>query len=134
MRPAYDLTDPEGAYRFLQNESRRVRFVPSGYEVHYAGYAVNLHNATRWPGDDGPLTADEALAGLRLLRAVSEWAEEITPALIAAARHTGTTWEQLAPVLGVADRRAAHRKYDRLTRDLIAGLDQRDDDDPVGRP
>lgn len=58
-------------------------------------------------------TADflTALAQLHRLRAA---VDRLEPELIAAARGAGTSWQTLAPVLGVASRQAAERRYLRL--------------------
>jgi hypothetical protein len=42
-----------------------------------------------------------------------DWLAEAEPALIEAAREAGVTWEQLAPVLRVGDRRTAQRRHSR---------------------
>ena len=52
-----------------------------------------------------------ALRHLHLLRAAINALE---PELIDAARHAGASWQTLAPVLGVASRQAAERRYLRL--------------------
>jgi hypothetical protein len=67
------------------------------------------------PPPDGAAVAVEhaldALDGLRRLRArLDTW----EPRLIALAREAGASWAQLAPVLGVASRQAAERRYLRL--------------------
>ena len=50
----------------------------------------------------------------------------IEPALIAAARRAGVSWHALAPVLGVASRQAAERRYLRLAPAADPGTDTRD--------
>ncbi|MEV1005225.1 hypothetical protein [Nonomuraea sp. NPDC050202] len=52
-----------------------------------------------------------------------DWLADVEPDLIAAARDAGVTWEALAPVLRVGDRRAAQRRHARLqdARDRQAG-------------
>jgi hypothetical protein len=59
-------------------------------------------------------SADEALAALAALRALRARLDSWEPQLIAAARRAGASWAQLAPVLGVASRQAAERRYLRL--------------------
>ncbi|MEU8360451.1 hypothetical protein AB0C27_31030 [Nonomuraea sp. NPDC048882] len=60
---------------------------------------------------DGPRpSGDEALAALTLLAELRDWLTEVEPDLIDATRQAGVTWEELAPVLRVADRRAAQRR------------------------
>ena len=121
MRPAYDLTDPDDVARWIedhggdQGEARHARFHPPGSEHRWVGYLASLAQFVPRPGRDERLTADEALAALTLARALRAWTAEIEPDLIEAAREGGATWETLAPFLGVADRRAAQRRYARLT-------------------
>jgi hypothetical protein len=65
-------------------------------------------------GPGGHELADllEALAQIRVLRdQLTQW----EPRLIDAARADGASWAQLAPVLGVASRQAAERRYLRIS-------------------
>jgi hypothetical protein len=62
----------------------------------------------------GDTSADEAMAALAALRALRSRLDSWEPQLIAAARLAGASWVQLAPVLGVASRQAAERRYLRL--------------------
>jgi hypothetical protein len=65
-------------------------------------------------GPGGHELADllEALAQIRVLRdQLTRW----EPRLIDAARADGASWAQLAPVLGVASRQAAERRYLRIS-------------------
>jgi hypothetical protein len=67
--------------------------------------------------DTGPaagVTAGALLEALVLLHRVHDELAAIEPALIAAARHAGVSWQTLAPALGVASRQAAERRYLRL--------------------
>jgi hypothetical protein len=57
---------------------------------------------------------DQFLAALVLLRGLREELASWEPQLIAAARDYGSSWAQLAPVLGLASRQAAERRYLRL--------------------
>jgi hypothetical protein len=57
---------------------------------------------------------DQFLAALILLRGLREELATWEPQLIAAARHHGSSWAQLAPSLGLASRQAAERRYLRL--------------------
>ncbi|MEV8634313.1 hypothetical protein AB0395_21925 [Streptosporangium sp. NPDC051023] len=121
MRPAYDLTNPYEVARWIENhnsdqgEARHARFRPPGSEHIWAGYLASLAQAVPRPGRAEHLTADEALAALTLTRALRAWTADLEPGLIEAARTAGATWDALAPYLGVADRRAAQRRYSRLT-------------------
>lgn len=60
------------------------------------------------------VTAGDLLDALTLLHWVQGELTVIEPALIAAARQAGASWQTLAPVLGVASRQAAERRYLRL--------------------
>jgi hypothetical protein len=62
----------------------------------------------------GDTSAAEALAALAVLRALRARLDSWEPQLIAAARRSGASWAELAPVLGVASRQAAERRYLRL--------------------
>jgi hypothetical protein len=56
----------------------------------------------------------EVLAALELLRQLRDELTAWEPELITAARDRGASWVELAPVLGVASRQAAERRYLRL--------------------
>jgi hypothetical protein len=58
--------------------------------------------------------AAELLDALSLLRWAQTELAAMEPALITAARAAGISWQELAPVLGVASRQAAERRYLRL--------------------
>jgi hypothetical protein len=62
---------------------------------------------------DAP-TGEELLACLDQLRWLQRELSAAEPRLIAAARNLGVSWQALAPVLGVASRQAAERRYLRL--------------------
>jgi len=81
--------------------------------------AVALVAATAEP--DAPATPDELLDALVLLRRVQHELAALEPALIAAARAAGVSWQALAPALGVASRQAAERRY---LRSAAAPTDQ----------
>jgi hypothetical protein len=125
VRPAYDLTDPDDACRYLEEESAHARSYPPGLEPHMAGRLAVVADMTRWSRAQQP-DGDEALAALTMVAALRDWLDEAEPRLIDAARAQGITWEQLAPVLRVGDRRAAQRRAVRLAaaalRKRIAGL------------
>lgn len=61
-----------------------------------------------------PLSANQVLAALTLLRELRTQIAGWEPELIEAARTLGTSWADLAPALGVASRQAAERRYLRL--------------------
>jgi len=65
------------------------------------------------PGGVRP-PAEQVLAGLVALRELRSRLDAWEPDLIAAARASGASWAELAPVLGVASRQAAERRYLRL--------------------
>jgi hypothetical protein len=56
----------------------------------------------------------DLLDALVLLHWMQDQLAAIEPALIAAARHAGVSWQTLAAALGVASRQAAERRYLRL--------------------
>jgi hypothetical protein len=74
----------------------------------------------------GAVSTDDLLAALVLLRQVQAELAAAEPALIAAARAAGVSWQDLAPALGVASRQAAERRYLRATATGQRG-DTRDD-------
>jgi len=66
-------------------------------------------------GDNGPDPPIEVvLSGLEAMRALRDEVAGWEPDLVAAARRQGVTWEMLAPLLGVASRQAAERRFLRL--------------------
>jgi len=92
---------------------------------------------------DGSAERATALAALTALRELRTRLDAWEPELIAAARAGGASWAELAPVLGVASRQAAERRYLRmreppreeseLTRDerVLAERDRRASDRAV---
>jgi hypothetical protein len=60
--------------------------------------------------------AAQTLAALLALRELRDQLDTWEPELIAAARAAGASWAELAPVLGVASRQAAERRYLRTRR------------------
>lgn len=64
--------------------------------------------------DAQPIDHDAVLAALHDLHLLREAVDQLEPELIAAARRSGVSWQVLAPVLGVASRQAAERRYLRL--------------------
>jgi hypothetical protein len=63
------------------------------------------------PPGDSPVSPDELLDALVLLRRAQSHLADLEPVLIAAARAEGVSWQALAPALGVASRQAAERRY-----------------------
>ncbi|MGC5010124.1 hypothetical protein ACLQ2R_05110 [Streptosporangium sp. DT93] len=116
MEPAYDLTDPDDARRFLEDDpAGGARWRLPGSEPIYVDQLASLLQFTEPRPHSHTLTGDEALAGLTLLAALRDWLADAEPDLVDAARRAGGTWEELAPVLRVADRRAAQRRRGRST-------------------
>ncbi|MEA5365242.1 HSP18 transcriptional regulator [Amycolatopsis sp., V23-08] len=62
----------------------------------------------------GAVPSDRILAALLTLRSARDQLGAWEPELIAAARDSGASWTSLAPVLGVASRQAAERRFLRL--------------------
>ena len=128
-RTEYDPAAGYDAFKILTEVSERRFTAPSGHLYHSFTRAVAIYDMTpgrfphEWPGRDRP-TALEALASLTVLREVVAWAKAAEPALIEAARDAGATWEQLAPCLGVADRRAAQTRGERGKRRRAASSTQ----------
>jgi hypothetical protein len=71
----------------------------------------SVRAAAASPGD-----ATQVLAALMLLRELRDELSGWEPQLIEAARALGTSWADLAPVLGVASRQAAEKRYLRVRR------------------
>ncbi|WP_433221657.1 hypothetical protein ACQP00_21265 [Dactylosporangium sp. CS-047395] len=65
---------------------------------------------------------DRILTALTLLRTLQQQLKQIEPALVAAARRAGVSWQRLAPAMGVGSRQAAGRRYLR-TADSSTGDD-----------
>lgn len=75
----------------------------------------------------GTASAEQLLTALELLRRVQAELAAAEPALIGAARAAGVSWQTLAPVLGVASRQAAERRYLRAAADAGRSGGTRDD-------
>ena len=88
---------------------------PSGGEHHDAWRFAQIMTLCPTPGSGRSRvpTAEEAMAGLALLATLREWLDDAEPQLVDAAREAGATWEELAELLEVGDRRAAHRRRQR---------------------
>jgi hypothetical protein len=76
---------------------------------------LNLVTAAAGP-DSERTPVEQTLAALAALRELRTRLDAWEPELIAAARAGGASWAVLAPVLGVASRQAAERRYLRLRR------------------
>jgi hypothetical protein len=79
--------------------------------------AANADRIRQSASGDSAVSPAELLDALVLLRRVQSELADIEPALIAAARAAGVSWQALAPALGVASRQAAERRYLRSTAD-----------------
>jgi hypothetical protein len=77
---------------------------------------LNLVTAAAATQAGGRTPVEQALSALVALRELRARLDEWEPELIAAARAGGASWAELAPVLGVASRQAAERRYLRLRR------------------
>jgi hypothetical protein len=86
-----------------------------------AAIAATAHAVRQPTADSAPVGAVELLDALVLLRWAQSELASLEPALIAAARAAGTSWQALAPALGVASRQAAERRY---LRSASAAIDQ----------
>ena len=96
--------------------------IPSAHEVSpwdlaaaVAVLAATTAKAGQNSPGDIPVSPDELLHALMVLRRAQDELSAFEPALIAAARAAGVSWQTLAPTLGVASRQAAERRYLRST-------------------
>jgi hypothetical protein len=99
----------------LRDESSNTQFVPTGCAVQDARAVTNVLDLTRpyrSPGAYQPF-GNEVLAALILLADLRDWLTDVEPDLIDAAHRARITWEELALVLRVGDRRAAQRRHAR---------------------
>jgi hypothetical protein len=92
-------------------------------DVIRVGTAVARRRSTEAP------SIEEVLVALTKLRGAQKELAALEPTLIAAARARGVSWQTLAPILGVASRQAAERRYLRLR----PGLDDAGPDTREGR-
>ncbi len=76
--------------------------------------------------DGTPISATDLLTALARLHWIRTELATVEPALISAAREAGVSWQALAPVLGVASRQAAERRYLRLVPPTEPGAATRD--------
>jgi hypothetical protein len=76
--------------------------------------AISAQTTAESATDHAALSATTLLDALVLLRWAQAELAALEPALITAARSAGTSWQALAPALGVASRQAAERRYLRL--------------------
>jgi len=77
---------------------------------------LNLVTAAAAGPDSERIPVAQTLAALAALRELRRRIDAWEPELITAARTGGASWAELAPVLGVASRQAAERRYLRLRR------------------
>jgi hypothetical protein len=108
---------PDGATYAFQRLTRSADEPGLGTAV----AAVAATAGTVVGSETGPRGADRAAAdaadlldALLLLRWAQTELAALEPALITAARAAGVSWQDMAPVLGVASRQAAERRYLRL--------------------
>jgi hypothetical protein len=77
------------------------------------------------PRADGGAAPAELLDALVVLRRVQAELAALEPALVAAARTAGVSWQELAPAMGVGSRQAAERRF---LRSVPAASEARQDD------
>lgn len=96
-------------------EGRLRHLFPEGGEHHDVRHFARVLTICPTPGSDRVQvpTAEEAMDALALLATLREWLDDAEPQLVDAAREAGATWEELAELLEVGDRRAAHRRRQR---------------------
>ncbi|MFD3688727.1 hypothetical protein ACFWTE_28360 [Nocardiopsis sp. NPDC058631] len=109
MPYVHDTTDPHDAGRLL-SEGRLRGLSGSESGPILSGLIDRALAARRGGLDRAPTTAEEALAALTIVRQLRAWVEGVEPRLVDIARQGGATWEQIAPHVGVADRRAAQTR------------------------
>ncbi|MET8053112.1 hypothetical protein ABZU75_36530 [Streptosporangium sp. NPDC005286] len=108
MKPAYDLTDPDDARRFLNDDpAGGARWQPPGSEPIYTKQLASLLQFAGPAQDNHTLTGDEALAGLTLLAALRDWLTDAEPDLIDsnAARRSPCRWPPRPPPPGISTTR-----------------------------
>src|SRR5690242_17166340 len=88
---------------------------PGDLAAAVAELAATVGRAERDNSASTAASPDELLDALTTLRRVRGELAAFEPALIAAARAGGVSWQALAPALGVASRQAAERRYLRST-------------------
>ena len=76
--------------------------------------------------DGTAISITDLLTALEQLHWIQAELTAAEPALISAAREAGVSWQALAPVLGVASRQAAERRYLRLAPPTEPGAATRD--------
>lgn len=104
------VEEPAAAGRTVESATGRLRDRAAPARPCGAAEAVRLI----WEVVADTPSAADALDALTLLRHVQAELAAWEPALITAAREHGASWGQLAPVLGVASRQAAERRYLRV--------------------
>ena len=77
--------------------------------------AATVTKVRQGASSETPVRPADLLSALVLLRQVQSELVGYEPVMIAAARTAGVSWQALAPVLGVASRQAAERRYLRST-------------------
>ncbi|MBB3049354.1 hypothetical protein FHS23_000349 [Prauserella isguenensis] len=82
-----------------------------------------LHETVERAAHHDVVGADDVVSALATLRELRNELADWEPRLIGAARRMGVSWADLAPVLGVASRQAAERRYLRMRKpEQEAGL------------
>ncbi|MFK0025982.1 type III effector protein [Streptomyces sp. NPDC090798] len=101
---------------FPQPQDRAASFLAAATALNTISEVVRTAQNPQAPGhpQDGPASADQALAALLLLRELRDELAGWEPGLIEAARAAGSSWADLAHPLGVASRQAAERRYLRV--------------------
>lgn len=76
----------------------------------------------------GPADRAELVGALERLRHVQAELTALEPVLVAAARAAGSSWQELAPALGVRSRQAAERRFLRSRPATVTGPGATQDD------
>ncbi|MGY2004080.1 hypothetical protein [Blastococcus sp. SYSU DS1024] len=78
-------------------------------------HEVDLVRHLLWRSANGPVPAEDVLAGLALLPAVRAGVDQLETALVFAARAEGLSWAQIAGASGLSSRQAAQQRFDRVS-------------------
>jgi hypothetical protein len=110
MRDTFFLTRHRDDDNLFVNEKMTIMSETLPDDLGAAVAAVAATAAKARQGDP-TVSGAELLDALVLLRRAQSELAALEPALIAAARAAGVSWQALAPALGVASRQAAERRY-----------------------
>jgi hypothetical protein len=111
MAPTDPPVDAARSARMLDAVTRSVRRSRGGDAGSDGGFGAGSGRVSGVAPGAASGGVSEPLAALADLRELRATLDAWEPELIAAARAAGVSWAELAPVLGVASRQAAERRY-----------------------